>query len=227
MEEVRYTFKQWMALTLRAFPALLTPVILLGGIYTGVVTPTEAGALAGLWALIMSVFVYRAMGAKKLWEILINCVKTTGVVSIIVGASFSFAYIISIEKLPQMFTGFLLDFTGNKYVLLFIINIMFLVLGMLMDVMTITVVFIPIVLPLVTALGIDLVHFGVVVVLNMMIGLSTPPFGGLLFVVSGVSKTPLHEVIKEILPMVLVMIGVLFLITYVPDIVLFLPRLFM
>ncbi len=227
MEEVRYTFKQWMALTFRAFPALLTPVILLGGIYTGIVTPTEAGALAGLWALIMSVFVYRVMGAKKLWGILIQSVKTTGIVSIIVGASFSFAYIVSIEKLPQMFTSFLLDFTGNKYVLLLIINIMFLVLGMLMDVMTITVVFIPIVLPLVTALGIDLVHFGVVVVLNMMIGLSTPPFGGLLFVVSGISKTPLHEVIKEMVPMILVMIGVLFLITYIPDLVLFLPRLFM
>lgn len=227
METMRYTLLQWLGLTLRAFPALLTPIILLGGIYTGIVTPTEAGALAGLWALVISAFVYRVMGWKKLWQILINSVKATGIVSIIVGASFSFAYIISVEKIPQLFTGMLLDFSSNKYVLLLIVNILFLVLGMLMDVMTITVVFIPIVLPLVHALGIDLVHFGVVVVLNMMIGLSTPPFGGLLFVVSGISKTPLHQIIKETLPMNLVMILVLFLITYIPDLVLFLPRLFM
>jgi tripartite ATP-independent transporter DctM subunit len=219
----QYTLKMFLLILLKAFPALLTPIILLGGIYTGFVTPTEAGALAGFWALLISFFVYRVLGPKKLFIVLCDTVKAIGVVTIIVAASFSFSYIISIEHIPQLFTNLILGLTDNKYIFLLIVNLLFLVLGMFIDVMTITVVFIPIVLPVVNALGIDLVHFGVVVVLNMMIGLSTPPVGGLLFVVSGVSKTPLAKVIKESLPMVLVMIGVLFLITYIPDLVLFVP----
>jgi tripartite ATP-independent transporter DctM subunit len=221
----RYPFKVFMLQTFKALPALFTPIILLGGIYTGIVTPTEAGALAGAWALIIGFFVYRVLGWNKLLVVLIDTAKATGVVSIIVAASFSFSYIVSIEHIPQVFSGLLLIITENKYVLLLIVNILFLVLGMFIDVMTVTLVFIPMVLPLINMLGIDLVHFGVVVVLNMMIGLSTPPLGGLLFIVSGLSKTPLHKVIKESLPMTMVMIGVLFLITYVPELVLFLPRL--
>jgi tripartite ATP-independent transporter DctM subunit len=220
----KYALREFVFQTLKALPALVTPVILLGGIYTGVVTPTEAGALAGLWALLIALFVYRVMGPRKLLEVLIDTGKATGVVSIIVGASFAFSYIVSIEQIPQIFSGILLSLTENKYVLLLVVNVLFLILGMFIDVMTITLVFIPMVLPLITRLEIDLVHFGVVVVLNMMIGLSTPPFGGLLFIVSGVSGTPLHKIIKESLPMTVVMIGVLFLITYVPDLILWVPR---
>jgi tripartite ATP-independent transporter DctM subunit len=221
----RFGLKVFFIQTFKAIPALLTPIILLGGIYTGVVTPTEAGALAGAWALIISLFVYRVMGPKKLLYVLFDTAKATGVVSIIVAASFSFSYIVSIEHIPEVFSRLLLGMTENKYVLLLVVNIMFLILGMFIDVMTITLVFIPMVLPLINMLGIDLVHFGVVVVLNMMIGLSTPPFGGLLFVVAGVSGTPLHKIIRESLPMTAVMIFVLFLITYVPELVLFIPRL--
>ncbi|MBN1835285.1 MAG: TRAP transporter large permease [Spirochaetales bacterium] len=220
-----FPFKVFVIQTLKSLPALFTPVILLAGIYTGVVTPTEAGALAGFWALLIAFFVYRVMGFRKLVDVLVDTAKSTGVVAIIVGAAFSFSYIVSIEQIPQLFSGFLLGLTENKYVLLLVVNVLFLLLGMLIDTMTITLVFIPMVLPLINQLGIDLVHFGVVVVLNMMIGLSTPPFGALLFVVSGVSRTPLHKIIKESLPMTAVMIGVLFLITYVPDLVLFVPRL--
>jgi TRAP-type C4-dicarboxylate transport system permease large subunit len=125
-----------------------------------------------------------------------------------------------------VFAGFLLNITENKYVLLLVINILFIILGMFIDTMAITLVFIPMVLPLVEALGIDLVHFGVLIVLNMMIGLSTPPFGVLLFIVAGISGTPLKDVIRECLPMTIVLIGVLFLITYVPEVVLFIPRTF-
>ena len=220
-----YTIGVFFLNTIKALPALFTPVILLGGIYTGIVTPTEAGALAGFWALIISFFVYRVMGLKKLLDIIYDTVKSIGIVSIIVGASFSFSYIVSVEHIPEMFSGFLLGITDNKYILLLIINILFLILGMFIDTMTIILVFIPMVLPLVNALGIDIIHFGIIVVLNMMIGLSTPPFGALLFIVSGVSYTPLSKVIKECLPMTLAMICVLFLITYFPEIVLFLPRL--
>jgi tripartite ATP-independent transporter DctM subunit len=219
------SFKQFLRITFRSFPALMTPVILLAGIYTGVVTPTEAGALAGLYALVISILVYRALGVQDLWQIVVDTVRRTGAVSIIVGSAFTTAYVVAIENVPDMFAAVLLDMTTNKYVLLLLINILFLVLGMFIDTSTITVVFIPMVLPLVQTLGIDLVHFGVVVVLNMMIGLSTPPFGVLLFIVSGISDTPLKSVIREAIPIVVVMIGVLLLITYVPGIVLFLPNL--
>lgn len=221
-----YTLHQFLNYTFKAFPALLTPVILLGGIYSGVVTPTEAGALAAFYAIIISAFVYRAMGPKKLWQMIVSTMRTTGTLSIIVGAAFTFSFIVAREHIPEMIAGGMLGITENKYLLLLIINAFFLLLGMFIDTSTITVVFVPMVLPLINQLGIDLVHFGVVVVLNMMIGLSTPPMGMLLFIVSGISGTPLGRVIKEVIPMVFVMIGVLLLITYVPEIVLFLPRLF-
>ena len=219
----KYTLRQFIKSTIIAFPALMTPVILLGGIYTGVVTPTEAGALAGIYALLISVLVYRSLGLKQLWEVILETTKTTGILTIIVGAAFSFSYIVAIERIPDVFSGLLLGITTNKYVLLLVINILFIILGMFIDTMAITLVFIPMVLPLVKMLGIDLVHFGVVIVLNMMIGLSTPPFGMLLFIVSGISGAPLKSIIKEIFPMLLVLIGVLFLITYIPWFVLYLP----
>ena len=219
----KYTLRQFIKSTIIALPALMTPVILLGGIYTGVVTPTEAGALAGIYALLISVLVYRSLGLKQLWEVILETAKTTGILTIIVGAAFSFSYIVAIERIPDVFSGLLLGITTNKYVLLLVINILFIVLGMFIDTMAITLVFIPMVLPLVEMLGIDLVHFGVVIVLNMMIGLSTPPFGMLLFIVSGISGAPLKSIIKEIFPMLLVLIGVLFLITYIPWFVLYLP----
>ncbi len=217
--------RQFWKTTFKSLPALITPVILLGGIYTGVMTPTEAGAVAGLYAVIVAALVYRALGWKALWGVIVMTVIRTGAVSIIVGAAFANSFVVAIENVPDMLGGFLLGLTENKYVLLLIINVFFLILGMFIDTSTITVVFIPMILPLVNALDINLVHFGVVVVLNMMIGLSTPPFGVLLFIVSGISDTPLQKVIKAILPMIIVMIGLLFLLTYVPDIILFLPRL--
>jgi len=219
-----YPFKEFIKITIKAFPALMTPVILLGGIYGGFVTPTEAGALAAFYAIMVSLFVYRKMGLKQLINVIIDTVKTTGTLSIIVGAAFAFSYIVAIEHIPDMLSDIFLGFTNNKYILLLIINIVFLILGMFIDTSCLQVVFVPMVLPLVNAAGIDLVHFGVVIVLNMMIGLSTPPFGMLLFIVSGISDTPLQKIIKEIFPMLLVLIVVLFMITYIPDIVLFIPR---
>jgi len=220
----RYPLRQFIKITIKAFPALLTPVILLGGIYSGFVTPTEAGALAAFYAIIISFFIYRTMGLKQLLSVIVDTVKTTGTLTIIVGAAFTFSYIMAIEHIPDVIASIFFGFTNNKYLMLLIINIIFLILGMFVDTSCIHVVFVPMVLPLVKAMGIDLVHFGVVIVLNMMIGLSTPPFGMLLFIVSGISGTPLKTVIKEILPMLLVLIIVLLMVTYIPDIVLFIPR---
>ncbi|MCM8900197.1 TRAP transporter large permease [Caldicoprobacter algeriensis] len=220
----QYTLREFLVITFKALPALFTPVILLTCIYTGVVTPTEAAAVAALYALVVSIFVYKSMGLKELFNVLKETVKTTGNLGLIVGSAFAFSYIAANERIPQTFASFFLGITDNKYVFLFIINIAFLILGMFFDTSTIQLVFLPIVLPVVNALGIDLVHFGVVICLNMMIGLLTPPFGMLLFITSGISGTPLKDVIKETLPMTVVMIIFLFILTFVPDIVMFIPN---
>jgi tripartite ATP-independent transporter DctM subunit len=224
-EKIDMSIKAWLWLTLKSLPSLITPIILLLGIYTGLVTPTEAGALAGLWAICVSFLIYRSLSFKDLWELIVATAKTTGTVSLVLGASYAFSYIIAYEKIPSMVAAVLLNLSTNKYLLLLIVNGAFLVLGMFLDTMVIMVVFVPIVVPIAQALGINLVHFGVVVVLNVMIGLSTPPFGGLLFITSGISGTPLGRIIKDIIPMVFVMILVLLLITFIPDLVLFIPRL--
>lgn len=221
----RISFREFIDMLLKALPALMTPVVLLGGIYSGVVTPTEAAALAAFYALLISIFVYRSLSLKDLGHVLVETVKTTGVLASMVGAAYVFSYIVALERIADLFSTFLLSFSANKYVLLFLINVLFLILGCFIDTSTITLVFIPMVLPTIEKLGIDLVHFGVVIVLNMMIGLCTPPFGMLLFITSGVSGTPLKAIIKEVWPQVAMLIAVLFLITYVPDIVLYIPRL--
>jgi tripartite ATP-independent transporter DctM subunit len=217
--------RDMLMITIKAFPALFAVVVLLGGIYLGIVTPTEAGALASLYAILVAAFVYRVLGPKSLWKAIKDTVSTTGTLSLIVGCAFTFSFIVAREHIPDMAANFLLSVTSNKAVLLLLINIVFLILGMFIDTSAIIVVFIPMVLPLVESLGIDLVHFGVVITLNMMIGLSTPPFGMLLFIVSGISGAKLKGIIKEVFPMLIVMIIVLVLITYIPDIVLFVPNL--
>jgi tripartite ATP-independent transporter DctM subunit len=222
----KVALREFSKITFRATPALMSVVVLLGGIYSGIVTPTEAGALASLYAIIISVFVYRAMGWGSFLHVIMSTVKTTGILSLLVGSAYVFSYIVAIEHIPDTVAKFLLTVTTNKYLLLLLINIVFIILGMFVDTMTIILVFIPIVLPLIEALGIDLVHFGVVITLNMMIGLSTPPFGMLLFVVSGISDTSLKVVIKAITPMLFVLFGVLFLITFVPQLVTFIPDYF-
>ena len=219
-----YRLGEFVRVTIRSVPALLTVVILLGAIYTGVVTPTEAGAIAAAWALVISVVFYRAFGPKDLLEVLKNTVKAVGNLSFMVGAAYAFSYIVAIEKIPVVVANGLLSITDNKYVMLLVVNVVFLILGCLMDTSTITLVFIPIILPVINHMGIDLVHFGVVVVLNMMIGLSTPPFGMLLFVVCGLTGADLKKVIHEMVPFIVLFIGVLFLITFIPDLVLWIPK---
>jgi tripartite ATP-independent transporter DctM subunit len=222
---VHYTLATFIAFTIKSVPALLTPVILLGGIYGGVVTPTEAGALAGLWALIVSIFIYRALGWTDLRKILVDTVVSTGTVALTIGCASVILYISSRERIPALLGGFIMDFTDNKYMFLFIVNLLFLFLGMLFDSTTITLVFIPMLMPLVKEFNIDLVHFGVLFTVNMMIGMLTPPYGTLLFTVSAISQVKLGGIIREVFPMIIVMIGFLLLITYFPPIITFLPEL--
>ena len=219
--------RAFLRYTLTAIPAILTPVILLVGIYTGVMTPTEAGAVAGLYALIIAVFGYRVLKWEGFRQVLIDTVKGTGTTSIMIGAATTISYIVAKEHVAEGVANFITGFTDNKIIFLLMVNIAILILGMFIDTSVIQVVFVPILLPIAKAFGIDLVHFGLVVIFNMMIGLSTPPFGMLLFITSGISGTPLKAVIKEIILPLLVMIIVLIVITYIPDVVLFLPRALM
>lgn len=218
------TLRQFGKSTLVALPALLTVVILLGGIYSGVCTPTEAGALASAYCLLIAAFIYHTLGWKKLGIIIKKSAANTATLALLCGSSMLFSYIIALEQVPMVVAKLVMGITSNKYVFLLIVNVVFLFLGCVLDVSTIQLVFVPMVLPLVKAFGIDLVQFGVIICFNMMIGLSTPPFGMLLFIVTGISKAKISGIIREITPMILIMIGELFLMTYVPGIIMALPN---
>lgn len=220
-----FTFCQFVKYGLNAFPALITPLILLGGIYTGIFTPTEAGAIAALYALIISLTIYKSFSLNQIKNIFLETVKSTGKLSIIVGTSFGVSFVLSKEGIAHIASQFILNFTENKIIFLLMVNIVFLILGMFMNVTTIQLVFIPIILPILSKYNIDIVHFGVMNTLNIMIGLTTPPYGGLLFVVNGISGCPMHKTIKELLPLQAVLILVLILIIFFPEIVLWIPRL--
>lgn len=220
----KIVWRSFMKSTLFAIPALFTPVILLIGIYTGVMTPTEAGAIAGLYAILLSFFVYRAMSLKDLYDVIKLTIKDIGATSIMIGAATVISYIVAREQLANNIGNWVLSLTASKYTFLLIVNIIILILGMFMDTSTIQLVFVPIMIPVAQALGIDMIHFGIIVTFNMMVGLSTPPFGMLLFITSGISGAPLKGVMKEILWPLVVMIFVLILITYIPELSLFLPR---
>lgn len=211
---------------LKAIWAMLTPVILLVGIYTGIMTPTEAGAIAGLYALIVAAIGYRVLKWDGLKQVLIDTVKSTGSVSIMVGAASAISFIFAKEQIGTILGNWLLSAADDKVTFLILVNIIILVLGMFVDTSVIQLVMIPILWPVAAQLGVDIIHFGLIIVFNMMVGLSTPPFGMCLFITSGISGTPLKEVIKEIWWPIIVMLIVLLIITFVPDVVLFLPRMF-
>lgn len=209
----------------RAFLSLLTPVILLGGIYSGAFTPTEAAAVAALYALMLLVVVYRSFGFSEAVSVVRDVVESTGFLGFIMAGAFIFGHVLAREQVPAGLADLVLGFTSSKWALLLILNLLFLVLGCFIDTIVLLLVVVPMVLPAAQAAGIDMVHLGVVLVLNMMIGLATPPFGMLLFTISGLTGTPLGKIIKEIWPFLIVLLGVLFLCTYVPYMVLWLPGL--
>lgn len=208
-----------------AVPALLTPIILLGGIYSGAFTPTEAAAVASLYALLLAFVVYRAMGWSEFYSMFQTTVRQSATVGLIVGGAFIINYAVAIEGIPRAFADAILSISNDPLVLLILINLLFLVMGMFLDTMVLLLIMVPVVLPVMRLVGIDPVFFGVVIVLNMMIGLSTPPFGVLLFIVSSTTGTPLQDVIRQIWPFLGIMIVSLIILIFFPDIVLFVPRL--
>jgi tripartite ATP-independent transporter DctM subunit len=174
---------------------------------------------------VISFFVYKALSWEGLWKIIKETVAGTGSVSLMIGAASVISYIVAREQIANNLGNFIIGLNLGKVGFLIIVNIIILFLGMFMDTSTIQLVFVPILIPVAAALGIDLIHFGLVVTLNMMIGLSTPPFGMLLFITANISDTPLSKVMKEILIPILFLLAVLAFITFVPNSVLFLPRM--
>jgi tripartite ATP-independent transporter DctM subunit len=209
--------------SLRAVPPLMLPVILLGGIYSGAFTPTEAAAVAALYAIVLSIL-YRDMTVASMWRTLLSAARGTAIVAITVVGALFFNYVIAGEQVPNLVAARIAAMDLSPTAFLLLTALLFLVLGAFFDTLLMLLVMVPILMPSVIALGIDPVHFGVVIVVNMMIGLITPPYGELLFLISGVSRIPLAELMSEIGGFIVTLVLALLTMILVPDLVLFLPR---
>lgn len=213
-------------ITLRAVPALLMPVILLVGIYGGVTTPTEAAALAALYAFLVSTMLYRSVSLRTAYQTVRNSARSTASVGFLIAGALAFNYVVTIEQVPNVIRDALGDRELTFVSFLLMVNVLLLLLGCLLEANAILLVIVPIFLPTAVALGVDPVHFGVIVVVNTMIGLATPPYGLLLFVVTSITRSPIRDTIRHLLPFLAIMIAGLAIITFVPDLVLWLPRLY-
>ncbi len=211
---------------LDAVPSLFMIVLVIGGIVAGIFTATEASAIAVLYAFILSVFIYREVSLKELPDILLKTVETTAIVMLLIGTSTAMSWIMSYENIPQDISNALISLTSNKYMILLLINLLLLFVGTFMDMTPAILIFTPIFLPVVTKLGITPLHFGIIMVLNLCIGLVTPPVGSVLFVGCGISRTSITQLIRPLIPFYLAMIVALMLVTYIPEIALWLPRVF-
>jgi C4-dicarboxylate transporter DctM subunit len=217
--------REWPGITMTAVPALLMPVILLGGIYGGVMTPTEAAAVAAAYAFLVAVLWYRNITMRDTYTAVLNSARSTASIGMLIAGALAFNYVVTVEQIPETVKGLLAGYNLSPLMFLFWVNVILLVLGCLLEGSTIILVILPIFIPTAKALGIDLVHFGVVAVFNIMIGLITPPYGLLLFIISAISGAPLRTIIRDTMPFVAAMIVALAIITFIPETVLWLPRL--
>ena len=210
-------------LGVRAFPALLMPVILLFGIYGGVTTPTEAAAVAAAYALLLASFFYRSLSLSSLYSVMSDSARSSAAVGLVIGGALIFNYIVASENIPASIATLMDSMELSPLGFLLFVNVLLLILGCVLDAATILLVVVPLFLPTCNLLGIDLVHFGVVVVVNTMIGLITPPYGILLFVINATTGAPLRDMIIEIWPFLIALLLALMTITLVPELVLWLP----
>lgn len=211
---------------LDAIPSLFLLVLVIGGIVVGYFTATEASAIAVLYTFILSVFIYREVKWRELPTILLDSAATTAVVMLLIGTSMGMSWIMSYENIPQNVSATLISLTENKIIIFLIINVILLLVGTFMDMTPAVLIFTPIFLPVVVQLGMDPIHFGIIMVLNLCIGLCTPPVGTVLFVGCGIANTTVVKVIKPLLPLFIAMVVSLFLVTYLPQLSLALPRFF-
>jgi len=222
----RIKFKDSILRFLNAVPSLFLVILVIGGIVAGYFTATEASAIAVLYTFILSVLIYREVKWKELPKILLDSTATTAIVMLLVGASMAMSWIISYENIPQNVSGALIAISNSRIIILLIINLILLLVGTFMDMTPAVLIFTPIFLPVVVQLGVDPIHFGIIMVLNLCIGLCTPPVGSVLFIGCGIAGTSIAKVIKPLLPLFVAMLVSLLLITFIPQISLFLPRLF-
>jgi tripartite ATP-independent transporter DctM subunit len=222
-----FDMKVALRTSVAAIPALGTILIVVFGVVAGIFTATESAAFAVLYALVVGVFFYKELNAIKLYRVFATTLRTLAIVIILVGASASFSWIIAYLQIPAAFTSLVLSITTNKILILLFVNILLLFAGCLMDMASLILITTPIILPMVVSVGMNPVHYGVLIIMNLGIGLITPPVGTTLFVGSAISKLSIEELSKAMLPFFAVMIIVLLVITYVPEIVLFLPDLMM
>lgn len=205
--------------------ALVNPIIVLGGIYAGIFTPTEAAAVATVYAFVCGAFLHRELTFKSFFKAVSTSVSTTATTMIILGCASAFIKIISVEELPEMIAHGILSLTTDKILLLLLINLLLLVVGCFMDTTPAILVLAPILMPVAMAIGLDPVHFGIIMICNLAIGFCTPPLGINLFVASRVSNEPMETILKGITAFLIVMLIDLLLITFIPQISLFIPNL--
>jgi len=208
-----------------AFLSLMTPVIIVGGIISGVFTPTEAAIAAVAYALFLGIVVYRTLTPNRLLRVSMETIETTAIILLIVAGASIFAWILTSNRVTEQFAGLLLSFTDSKVVILLIVTLILLVVGCFMETIAAITILVPVLLPIVMQVGVDPVHFGVVMVLNLMIGLLTPPVGMVLYVLSRVGKLPFERCVAATAPFLIPLVAVLLLITFVPSITLWLPTL--
>ncbi|RXT56498.1 permease [Bosea sp. Tri-44] len=212
-------------ITWRALPALMMPVVLLGGIYGGATTPTEAAAVAAAYALAVSVLLYRSVSFRAFYGSLAYSARTTASIGMLIAGALVFNYVVTIENIPDSLRVLLAGWNLSPLGFLILVNVLLLILGCLLEGTAILLIVVPVLIPTAKALGIDMVHFGVVVVVNIMLGLITPPYGLLLFIMTNIAEVPLRQIVRECMPFLGAMIVALALITFFPSLVLWLPRL--
>ncbi len=208
-----------------AFWALMTIVIIIGGIYGGIFTPTEAAAVSAVWAMFIALFIYKDFKLSDLWDVFRSSAKTSSMILFIIANASVFAYFLTLENIPDMLTNLVLDMHLNKIMFLVAVNILLLIAGNFMEPSSIVMIMVPLLLPIAEKLGIDPIHFGVIITINMELGMLTPPVGLNLFVASGITGLSIKEVVKSVIPWFLVMLFGLILITYIPQISLWLPHM--
>jgi tripartite ATP-independent transporter DctM subunit len=223
----RIPMRQALKICADALWGLMTMVIILGGILSGVFTATESAAIAVLWAFFVTMFIYRDYKWSDLPKLVHRTVKTLSIVMILIGFAASFGYVMTLMQIPQQITTLFTSISDNKYVILMMINVLLLILGTLMDMAPLILIMTPILLPVVTQLGVDPVHFGMIMMVNLGMGLITPPVGGVLFVGAAVAKLPIEKVVKALYPFFGALLLVMMAVTYIPGLSLWLPNLFL
>ena len=223
--EPKKTFTEFIKITWEAFLSLITPGIILGGIFLGIFTPTEGAVIAVFYSLFIGLFVYREIKIRDIPKILLETIEETTIILIIVSISSLFGWIIAREQVPQMLASYMIQFSSSPVITLLILNLLFLIVGCFLDPMPAQIILVPFLLPLIKKIGIDPIHFGVIIVLNLMIGILTPPFGTGLFMISKIGNISVERAARALLPFIVALIIALLIVTYVPKISLFLPYL--